>query len=59
MTLTVGTSYYKKKQIRERKVEAWRANNMDKWLAMVRQDPRRRFFDITEENYVYKQGLEA
>lgn len=59
MTLTVGTTYYKKKQIRERKVEAWRANNMDKWLAMVRQDPRRRFFDITEENYVYKQGLEA
>lgn len=30
MTFTVGTKYYKMAQVREQKVEAWRAQHMDK-----------------------------
>lgn len=56
MTLTVSTKYYKKAKARERNVEKVRARNMEKWLALVRDDPRKRFLDIAEANYSYSNA---
>lgn len=58
MTRKVAIRFRKKKAKRMKKVEARRLVEMDKWLALVRDDPRENLKGAVDDIYTFREALQ-